>query len=69
MTDKRLYELNCMKETIRGFEKLLSDLERDHWVRFKTPDHEIPLPIPLRCSLKEWVEQQLAEAKKEFEEA
>lgn len=69
MTEKRLYELNSLQETIRGFEKLLLEIEKDHWVRFKTPSHEIPLPIPLRCELKEWVEQQLSEARKKFEEA
>ena len=69
MTEKRLYELNSMQETIRGFEKLRSELEKDHWVIFKTPSHEISLPIPLRRALLEWVTQQLTEAKKKFEEA
>lgn len=69
MTEKRLYELNSLQETIRGFEKLRSELEKDHWVRFKTPDHEIPLQVPLRRELLEWVTQQLTEAKKKFEEA
>lgn len=69
MTEKRLYELNSMQETIRGFEKLRSDLEKDYWVKFKTPNQEISLPVPLRGALLEWVTQQLTEAKKKFEEA
>lgn len=69
MTDKELFRLNDLQATIRGLEKLISEIENDHWVKFQTPSREIPVPITLRVSLKEWAERQLAEAKKEFEEA
>ena len=69
MTDKELFRLNSLQQAIRSYEKVLSELEKDHWLSFKTPSCEVPLPIPHRCDLKEWIEQQLAKAKKEFEEA
>ena len=69
MTDTELYRLNSLKEAIRGYEKVLAELEKDHWVSFKTPSGEVPLPVSQRYALKEWVEQQLAKVKKEFEEA
>ena len=69
MTDEKLNDLIEIQRGIRAFESLKSDFQNQHWVRIEGPSTpQFRLPLPLYESLEKWVDEQLADMKKRFEE-
>lgn len=69
MTNEKLGELVELQRGIRNFEILLKKMEKDYWVRIETPEGvSFHLPSALHDSFQKWVDEQLADMKKRFEE-
>lgn len=69
MTNEKLGELVDLQRGIRDFETLQKNMENKWWVRIESPDGvKFRLPTSLYDSFQRWVDEQLVDMKKRFEE-
>lgn len=67
MTHKELSRLVGIEQAIKNIKKVLSEMEKDHWIEFRYPSDGVPLPFCIRNDFKEFLEKKLAELEAEFE--
>ena len=69
MNNEKLGELVELQRGIRHFESLQNDMSKRYWVRIEAADTPIfNLPSDLYANFQKWVDEQLADMKKRFEE-
>ena len=69
MTNEKLGELVDLQRGIRDFEALRKNMENKWWVRIESPNGvNFQLPARLHDSFQRWVDEQLVDMKKRFEE-
>lgn len=69
MTDKKLGELIDLQKAIRDLTKVISAMERGHWIAIDAPDVHVQLPHCIYPEFKAFLQQKRDEATKQFEEA